>query len=137
VASWVIAVVALLLTVAVAAILVRRQIAAVWPSAARLYASTGQSATAPASGLVIREITPSRTDAGLTISGEIANLGSVARDVPRLRVTLQDAAEKEIRFELVDPPKTRLQPGEIAHFATSFAHPPDAATGVVVTFASP
>ena len=44
---------------------------------------------------------------------------------------------KEVQFEIVDPPKPRLQPGEIVHFETPFAHPPDAATGVVVTFASP
>jgi hypothetical protein len=87
-------------------------------------------------GLVIRKITPARTADGLVVDGEIVNPGSVPRDVPRLRVALQDAAEKEVQFKTVDPPKARLQPGEVPHFEAPFAHPSDTATGVVVTFAS-
>ena len=90
---------------------------------------------APGTGLVIRKIMPARTANGLVVDGEIANPGDVPRDVPRLRVALQDSAEKEIQFKTVDPPKARLQPGEVVHFETPFAHPPAAATGVVVTFA--
>jgi predicted Zn finger-like uncharacterized protein len=120
-----------------AGILARRQVAAMWPHAARFYASIGLPVEASGAGLVIGKIAPARTADGLMIDGEIANLGSTPRDVPRLRVALQDAAEKEVQFEVVDPPKARLQPGEIVHFATPFPHPPDAATGVVVTFASP
>ena len=136
-ASRVVAIVVVLMALAAAGLFIRRHIAAVWPSAARLYVSTGQSPTPSGTGLVIGKIAPSRTAEGLMINGEIANLGSAARDVPRLRVALQDAAGKEVQFETVDPPKQRLQPGEVAHFETPFAHPPDAATGVVVTFASP
>jgi predicted Zn finger-like uncharacterized protein len=135
--SWVVAIVVLLLVVAVAGMLVRRQLAAVWPSAARLYALAGHPATAPASGLVIRNIKPARTAEGLRIDGEIADTGTQPRDVPRLRVVLQNAAEKEVQSEIVDPPKSRLEPGETVAFQTSFSHPPDAATGVVVTFAAP
>ena len=77
------------------------------------------------------------TDDGLMIDGEIVNLGSTPRNVPRLRLALQDALEKEVQFEVVDPPKAQLQPGEIAHFSVRFSHPVDVATGVVVTFAPP
>ena len=135
--SWVVAIAVLLLVVAVAGVLVRRQLAAVWPSAARLAVLAGHPAAAPASGLVIRNIKPARTAEGLRIDGEIADTGSEPRDVPRLRVVLQNAAEKEVQSEIVDPPRARLQPGETVAFQTSFAHPPDAATGVVVTFAAP
>ena len=38
--------------------------------------------------------------------------------------------------EVVDPPKPRLPPGAVAHFKTPFEHPDEAATGVVVTFAT-
>jgi predicted Zn finger-like uncharacterized protein len=98
----------------------------------------GQPAGAPQSttGLVIRNITPARTSDGLVVDGEIANPGNMPRDVPRLHVALQDAAQKEVQSEIVDPPKARLQPGEVVHFETPFAHPADAATGVVVTFAA-
>lgn len=87
-------------------------------------------------GLVIRNITPTRTGDGIVIDGEIANTGNAPRDVPRLRVALQDSAQKEVQSEIVDAPKARLQPGEVVHFETPFANPPDTATGVVVTFVS-
>ena len=70
------------------------------------------------------------------IEGEITNTGKTARDVPRLRVALRDAAEKEVQFKVIDPPKPQLLPGAVVHFKTPFEHPDDAATGVVVTFAT-
>jgi predicted Zn finger-like uncharacterized protein len=115
----------------------RERVVAVWPSAARFYAWIGSWVEPSGPGLVIGKVTPARNDNGLVIDGEIANLGSTTRDVPRLRLALRDATEKELQFEVVDPPRARLQPGEVAHFSAPFAHPVDAATGVVVTFAPP
>jgi predicted Zn finger-like uncharacterized protein len=126
----------LLLLAAGGALFAHHELAAVPPPSTRLSVSAAETGAASATGLVIRKIAPARTADGLTIDGEIANLGSVAHDVPRLRVVLQDAADKVIQSEVVDPPKPRLQPGEIVHFETPFAHPPDDATGVVVSFAS-
>ena len=130
-------IVALLLAVVIVGWIIHREIGGARTSPSQPHASANQSAAQTDDGLVIRQITPSRTADGLVINGEIANLGSATRDVPRLRVALQDAADKEIQSEIVDPPKPRLKPSETAHFETTFAHPPDAATGVVVTFASP
>jgi predicted Zn finger-like uncharacterized protein len=115
----------------------RDRVVAIWPSTARFYAWVGSWIEPSGPGLVIGKVTPTRNDQGLVIDGEIANLGSTPRDVPRLRLALRDATEKEVQFEVVDPPRARLQPGEIAHFSAPFAHPADAATGVVVTFAPP
>jgi hypothetical protein len=124
-------------------VLIHRLSATDQPPAVHPQAALHQPPTTPTpptseagTGLVIRKITPARTADGLVVDGEIVNAGSVPRDVPRLRVALQDSAEKEVQFKTVDPPKARLQPGEVAHFEAPFAHPPDAATGVVVTFAS-
>jgi hypothetical protein len=50
-------------------------------------------------------------------------------------VALRDPAEKEKQFKIIDPPVLRLAPGETAHFKTSFDHPDETATGVLVTFA--
>jgi hypothetical protein len=97
----------------------------------------GFSAQLPGTGLKIEKLAPSRTPDGLVIEGDIANNGKMTQDLPRLRVALRDAAEKELQFKLVDPPKPRLPPGAVAHFKTPFDHPDDAATGVVVTFAKP
>jgi predicted Zn finger-like uncharacterized protein len=115
----------------------RDGVVAIWPSTARFYAWIARWVEPSGPGLVIGKVTPTRNDDGLVIDGELANLGSTPRDVPRLRLALRDATEKEVQFEVVDPPRARLQPGEIAHFSAPFAHPVDAATGVVVTFAPP
>ena len=106
-----------------------------WPATARLYAVAGLSAAPFGSGLELAKIAPTRTTDGLVIEGDITNTGSTARDVPRLRVALRDPAEKEKQFKIIDPPVARLAPGETAHFKTSFDHPAEAATGVLVTFA--
>jgi predicted Zn finger-like uncharacterized protein len=130
--------VVLILAIAVAWILARGYFAEnPAPASASKALSDGSAAAArSATGLIIRKVTPARTADGLVVDGEIVNPGTVPRDVPRLNVALQDKADKVVRSETVDPPKHRLEPGEIVHFETPFARPPDAATGVVVTFAS-
>jgi Protein of unknown function (DUF3426) len=126
---------ALLSLAILAAIVARKEVAAMWPGAARLYALAGLSGAPPGPGLELAKIAPTRTAEGLVIEGDITNTGSTARDVPRLRVALRDPAEKETQFKIIDPPTARLGPGETAHFKTSFDHPDEAATGVLVTFA--
>ena len=85
--------------------------------------------------LQLGKIVPTRTAGSLAIEGDVTNSGNVASDMPPLRVALQDSAEKEVQFRIIDPPKPRLEPSETVRFKTTFDHPDDAATGVVVTFA--
>jgi hypothetical protein len=89
----------------------------------------------PLVGLQIQKLVPSRTPVGLLIEGDVLNTGTMPREVPRLRVALKSAADKELQFKIIDAPIARLVPGEAAHFKTPFERPDDAATGVVVTFA--
>jgi predicted Zn finger-like uncharacterized protein len=135
--GWVVlgVIVALLALALLAAIMARKEVTAMWPAATRLYALVGLSGAPPGPGLELAKIAPTRTAEGLVIEGDITNTGSTARDVPRLRVALRDPAEKETQFKIIDPPSARLGPGETAHFKTSFDHPDEAATGVLVTFA--
>ena len=135
--GWVVlgVIVALLALAVLAAITARKEVVALWPAAARLYAAAGLTAAPPGPGLELAKVAPTRTAEGLVIEGDITNPGSTARDVPRLRVALRDPAEKETQFKIIDPPTPRLGPGETAHFKTSFDHPDEAATGVLVTFA--
>jgi len=125
----------LLLLVGLAAIIARKEVVAMWPATARFYAVAGLSPAPFGPGLELAKIAPTRTADGLVIEGDITNTGSTARDVPRLRVALRDPAEKEKQFKIIDPPVLRLAPGETAHFKTSFDHPDETATGVLVTFA--
>jgi hypothetical protein len=135
--GWsVLGVIFVLLALAIlAAITARKEVVAMWPAAGRFYALAGLAAAPLGPGLELAKIAPTRTAEGLVIEGDITNTGSTARDVPRLRVALRDPAEKETQFKIIDPPAARLGPGETAHFKTSFDHPDEAATGVLVTFA--
>jgi hypothetical protein len=115
----------------------RSAVIGMWPASARLYAIVGLAPDTPGSGLEIAKILPKRTaDGGIVIEGDVANTGSRARDVPKLRVTLRDSSKKEVQFKIIEPPKDRLLPGEVVHFKTPFEQPNDAATDVAVTFAS-
>ncbi len=81
----------------------------------------------------LRKITPARAAQGLIIEGDITNAGGTARNVPRMRVALRDADDKETQFKIIDPPTARLGPGETSHFKTSFDDPDETAT-VKVSF---
>jgi predicted Zn finger-like uncharacterized protein len=131
---WLVVVVLLALALLAGIVVARSDVVTLWPPAARLYALAGLTTEAPGAGLKIEKLTPSRTPDGLVIEGDITNAGKTAQNVPRLRVALRDASEKDVQFKIVDPPKPRLPPGVTAHFKTPFDHPDDAATGVAVTF---
>jgi hypothetical protein len=133
----VIVLVLLVMLAATAGIAARRRLSPMWPLAERFYALVGLPVEVPEAELVIGKIAPARSGDALVIAGEVVNLGGTPREVPRLRVALRDAAEKEIQFQVVDPPKARLEPGEVEHFSIPIAHPLDTATGVVVSFATP
>jgi predicted Zn finger-like uncharacterized protein len=125
--GMVIVVVAVVILVALFA---RGEVTAIWPAGGRLYAWIGL-----APNLELGKVAPTRTNSSLTIEGDVTNSGNMAGEVPRLRVALRDSAEKEVQFKIIEPPKARLGPSETARFKTTFDHPDDAATGVVVTFA--
>jgi len=134
--SWVVLglVIVVLVVAALAVIIARGDVMAMWPAAARLYAWAGLPVTPSGPGLELGEVIPARTADGLIIEGDITNTGSTAREVPRLRVTLRDPNENEIQFKIIDPPTARLGPGESAHFKTSFDGADETAT-VKVSFA--
>jgi predicted Zn finger-like uncharacterized protein len=132
---WLVVAVLLALAVLAGVVVARGAVVALWPPAARFYALAGFAAEPPWTGLKIENLAPSRTPDGLVIEGDIANNGKATQDLPRLRVALRDAAEKEVQFKVIDPPQPRLAPGAVAHFKTPFDHPDEAAKGVVVTIA--
>jgi predicted Zn finger-like uncharacterized protein len=120
-----------------AALIGRRQVVAQFPHTAPVYAFLGLPVTRPAIGLAIRKIEPTRSADGLVIEGEVANTGQEPRTVPRLRVALRNARDKDVQAKVIAPPKGWLKPGEVEHFRTVFERPNETATGVVVTFALP
>ncbi|MBV9553661.1 MAG: zinc-ribbon domain-containing protein [Alphaproteobacteria bacterium] len=126
----------LLLGGAVAALVLGRDtIVALWPPAAHYYEVVGLKTEPTGAGLDIGNVTSTRNADGLIVEGDISNKLGVPRTVPRLRVALRDAGQHELVFKTVDPPRERLLPGETSHFVVGFLPAPDAASGVIVTFA--
>jgi predicted Zn finger-like uncharacterized protein len=108
------------------------------PFAARFYTLAGLGPAVPGQGLELREVTPSRSAENgvptLAINGQVANVSSTPRPVPRLRVALRDANNKELQSWVVSVTEQPLAPGASVPFHTTISQPPDGATGVIVSF---
>ena len=133
--GWV-AVILLIGGAVVAAILDRNQVVAMWPQAAQFYELVGLKTGPLGAGLDIANITSTRNADGLIVEGDITNKVKVTRGVPHLRVALRDGKQHELVFKIIDPPRENLLPGETSHFVVGFLPAPDAAVGVLVTFAA-
>ncbi len=119
----------------------RDSIVAIWPPAERIYALANLPLEAPQGPVFdLRNIDFERgMEAGqsvLRITGEVINLTDSAKLVPRLRVSVSDAAKNELRHWTVDIPPRELQPGEGAAFTTRLVNPPDNARQLSVTVLS-
>jgi len=108
------------------------------PFTTRLYAMVGLGPETPGQGLELRQVTPSRgVDNGvpsLAINGQVANVSSSPRPVPKLHVALRDANNKELQSWTVSVTDQPLAPGASVPFHTTISQPPDGATGVIVSF---
>ena len=140
-ARWLrrVTVVAVLLLIVGGLITGRDNVISLFPFTERLYAMVGLGRPVPGAGLELRQVTPSRgVENGvptLAINGQVANVSSVARAVPKLRVALRDGSNKELQSWLVAVTDQPLAPGASVPFHTTIQQPPDGATGVIVSFA--
>jgi hypothetical protein len=126
-------VVALAIGLLVLAIVGRDGMLAVWPSTAGVYRALNL-VPAPADGLKVT-LTVTRKGGALVVVGDIVSSAAEARDVPPLRVSLQDARRNDVDTRTIDPPVARLAPGATARFETVFEHPNMTATGAAAIFA--
>ena len=126
------------LAVAVGLVLVavvgRDAILAMWPSTAGIYRAFNLT-PAPQAGLKTT-LTVTRKGGVLVVAGEVVNNAAETRDVPPLRVSLQDARRNDVDVKTIDPPVARLGPGATARFEAIFEHPSMLATGAAAVFAT-
>lgn len=110
------------------------------PFTTRLYTLAGLGPAVAGEGLELREVTPARSvDNGvptLAINGQVANVSNSPQPVPKLRIALRDANNKELQSWMVSVTDQPLAPGASVPFHTTISQPPDGATGVVVSFAA-
>jgi predicted Zn finger-like uncharacterized protein len=118
----------------------RQYVMSAVPFATRLYGLAGLGPAVRGQGLELREVTPARSvDNGvptLAIDGQVANVSSNPQPVPKLRVALRDANNRELQSWIVSVTDQPLAPGSSVPFHTTISQPPDGATGVVVSFAA-
>lgn len=116
----------------------RQPIMTAVPFTARLYSMVGLGPAVPGQGLELRQVTPSRgVENGtptLAINGQVANISNSSRPVPKLKVALRDANNKELQSWVVSVTDQPLAPGASVPFHTTISSPPDGATGVIVSF---
>lgn len=116
----------------------RDQVVGYWPSAARFYTMLGIAVPEGPGELELDKIMTTRDSENglptLVIQGEVVNVSKVARDVPKLRVILQDNNKHELQSWSFSVTDERLLPGATAPFRTSISQPSEAASQVVVTF---
>lgn len=115
----------------------RAAIIDVWPPASMLYGMVGL-APGPGFGLELRNVAPTQELEGdtavLVISGEVVNVSSRPRQVPRLRGSLLDAGQNEIHTWTFSMESEELAPDEAGKFNTRVPNPPEGARGLEVTF---
>jgi predicted Zn finger-like uncharacterized protein len=133
------AAVILIAGLAAAAIIERDRIARLYPTTADVFARIGFPVSDIGIGLDVRANKPVLDMANglptLVIDGNVVNVSSVARTVPKLTVMLLDQSDHDLQDVTVAPSTARLLPGESASFKTSITQPPEAAHHVVVVFA--
>jgi predicted Zn finger-like uncharacterized protein len=124
---------------AAAAIIARDRVARLYPASADLFARVGFPVSDVGIGLDLRANKPVLDVANglptLVIDGDVVNVSSVARTVPKLVVQLFDVGNHDLQDVTVAPSSELLQPGESAKFRTAITQPPEAAHHVVVVFA--
>jgi predicted Zn finger-like uncharacterized protein len=112
----------------------RQQVMSAVPFTTRIYAMVGLAPPV----LELRDVLPSRSVANgvptLAINGQVANVSTDPQPVPKLRVALRDANNKELQSWVVSVTDAPLAPGASVPFHTTISQPPDGATGLIVSF---
>lgn len=106
--------------IAVGAFFARDQIVHRWPPAALLFETVGVPVEPPGAGLQLQNVRSEQKIEGgatrLVLQGQIVNLSTVERSVPRLRAVSLGADRKPLQTWLMDPSAERLKPGDVATF---------------------
>jgi len=133
------------LSVVIGAAVLRNDLVAAWPPAARLYHALGLSldepvaepAAAAAPVLEFKDLQTELRAEGkttiLTVSGTIHNAGAQETAVPPVRVTLLDANQKAVFDWAFKPAQDHIAPDGALAFETQATNPP-AAQEVRLTF---
>ena len=101
----------------------RDSVVAAVPGMARLYELVEGRQVIPGEGLAIQNVSSRRRlidgDRAVFIEGEVLNFSDIVRQVPSIRISINDADGREVSFWHVTPSAMALEPGESLRFETS------------------
>ena len=119
-----------------ATIVMRQDIARIWPRTAGAYAMAGLPVNLV--GLIIenQHAQPQLQDghAALVVSGSLRNIRDQPVAAPPLRIRLLNPAGKPLAVKIADPGGARIPPGEARRFVVDMLDPPVGATSVDIGF---
>ena len=121
----------------VAAVVLRQDIAQIWPRTAGVYAMAGLPVNLVGLTIEDQHAQPALKDgrAVLVVSGALRNIRDQAVAPPPLRVSLLNPAGRPVAVEIaVDPGGARIPPGEARRFVVNVLDPPVSASDVQIDF---
>jgi predicted Zn finger-like uncharacterized protein len=127
----------IMVVLAAVGLLMRQDIAQIWPKTAGAYAAIGLPVNLV--GLTIEEQTarPALKDghAAVIVTGLLRNIRDKAVVAPRLRISLLNPAGRPMAVKIADPGGASIPPGEARRFVVDMIDPPVSATDVEIAFA--
>ena len=119
-----------------AAVLLRQDIAQIFPRAAGAYAMAGLPVNLVGLSIENQHAQPMLKDghAGLTVSGSLRNIRGKPVVAPPLKISLLAPGGRVVATQIADPDGARIPPGASRHFSVDMLDPPVSATDVEIVF---
>jgi predicted Zn finger-like uncharacterized protein len=117
-------------------LLMRQDIAQIWPKTAGAYAMIGLPVNLVGLAIEDQHARPALKDghAAVIVTGVLRNVRNKAIAAPELRVSLLNPAGRVMAVKIADPGGALIPPGEARHFVVDLLDPPVSATDVEVAF---
>ena len=117
-------------------VLLRQDIARLWPRTAGAYAMAGLPVNLVGLTIENQHAQPQLQDghAVLVVSGALRNIRDRPVAAPPLRISLLNPAGKPLAVKIADPGGARIPPGEARRFTVNMIDPPVTATDVDIGF---
>lgn len=117
-------------------LLMRQDVARLWPRTAGAYAMIGLPVNLVGLAIEDQHARPALKDghAAVIVTGALRNIRDRAVTAPKLRISLLNAAGQPMQVKIADPGDALIPPGEARHFVVDMLDPPVSATDVEVAF---
>ena len=119
------------------AVVLRQDVARLWPRTAGAYAMIGLPVNLVGLAIENQHAQPALRDghAALVVTGQLRNIRDRAIVAPALRISLLNPSGKPVAVKIADPDGASIPPGQARRFSVDLLDPPVSATDVEIAFA--